>query len=77
MAVPETLEFSSPQTVENSLQRKCAACENEGTEEIQRKPTLQRAAQSNIQQPNNIESQLSATQGGGRVNARKFMRWMG
>lgn len=65
MAVPETLEFSSAQTAQNSLQRKCAACENEEAEEIQRKPTLQRAAESNIQQSNNIESQLSATQGGG------------
>ncbi|MBF2064572.1 MAG: DUF4157 domain-containing protein [Calothrix sp. C42_A2020_038] len=76
MAASETLEFSSPQTAQNSLQRKCAACENEETEEIQRKPTLQRAAESNIQQPNNIESQLSATQGGGSPlpdNVRGFM----
>ncbi|MBW4671333.1 MAG: DUF4157 domain-containing protein [Cyanomargarita calcarea GSE-NOS-MK-12-04C] len=76
MTIPETLEFSSAQTAQNSLQRKCAACENEETEEIQRKPTLQRAAESNIQQPNNVESQLSATQGGGSPlsnNVREFM----
>jgi Domain of unknown function (DUF4157)/Annexin len=77
MTVPETLEFSSAQTAQNSLQHKFTACENEGTEEIQRKPTLQKAADSNIEQPNNnIESQLSATQGGGSPlpdNVRGFM----
>lgn len=76
MAARETWEFSSAQTAQNSLQHKCAACENEEAEEIQRKPTLQKAADSNIQQPNNIESQLSATQGGGSPlpdNVRGFM----
>ncbi|MEH1801632.1 MAG: DUF4157 domain-containing protein [Nostoc sp.] len=56
------------------MQRKCAACEQEG--EIQTKLSLQTATDGSIQTENNIESQLNSSKGGGSplsAEVRDFM----
>jgi hypothetical protein len=75
MVVPDQLNAQSVQFVQNSLQRKCAACEEE-EDKVQTKPSIQTATDGGLQAGNNIESRLNSSKGGGSPLApdvRSFM----
>ena len=64
MVVPDKLNYLSVQPVQDSLQRKCAACEDE-EDKVQTKPSIQPATDGGLQAGDNIESRLSSSKGGG------------
>ncbi|MHC5717082.1 MAG: eCIS core domain-containing protein, partial [Nostoc sp.] len=75
MVVPDQLNAQSVQFVQNSLQRKCAACEEE-EDKVQTKPSIQTATDGGLQAGNNIESRLNSSKGGGSPlpdEVRSFM----
>ncbi|MBD2517856.1 hypothetical protein H6G93_23330 [Nostoc sp. FACHB-973] len=55
MVVPDKLNAASVKPVQNSLQRKCAACEEE-EEKLETKPSIQLATDKGLQVGDNIES---------------------
>ncbi|MHC5611294.1 MAG: eCIS core domain-containing protein, partial [Nostoc sp.] len=75
MVVPDKLNAQSVHSVQDSLQRKCAACEEE-EDKVQTKPSLQPATDGGLQAGDNIESRLNSSKGGGSPLApdvRSFM----
>ncbi|MEH2239846.1 eCIS core domain-containing protein [Nostoc sp.] len=64
MVIADKLKVPSVQPVQDSLQRKCAACEQE-EEKLQAKPSLQRYTDGSLQAGDNIESRLNSSKGGG------------
>ncbi|MEH2027479.1 eCIS core domain-containing protein [Nostoc sp.] len=75
MVVPDKLNAQSVQSVQDSLQRKCATCEQE-EDKIQTKPSIQTATDGGLQAEDNIESRLNSSKGGGSAlpdEVRSFM----
>jgi Domain of unknown function (DUF4157) len=75
MVVPDKLNAQSLEPVEDSLQRKCTACEQE-EDKIQTKPSIQTANDGGLQAGDNIESRLNSSKGGGSAlpdEVRSFM----
>ncbi|MBG1271391.1 eCIS core domain-containing protein [Nostoc sp. WHI] len=75
MVMPDKLNAQSVQSVQDSLQRKCAACEQE-EDKVQTKPSIQTATDGGLQTGNNIESRLNSSKGGGSPlsdEVRSFM----
>ncbi|MHC5594881.1 MAG: eCIS core domain-containing protein, partial [Nostoc sp.] len=75
MVVPDKLNAQSLEPVEDSLQRKCTACEQE-EDKIQTKPSIQTANDGGLQAGDNIESRLNSSKGGGSTlsdEVRSFM----
>ncbi|MEH1854652.1 MAG: DUF4157 domain-containing protein [Nostoc sp.] len=75
MVVPDKLNTQSLEPVEDSLQRKCTACEQE-EDKIQTKPSIQTANDGGLQAGDNIESRLNSSKGGGSAlsdEVRSFM----
>ncbi|MBX9258564.1 DUF4157 domain-containing protein [Desmonostoc muscorum CCALA 125] len=75
MVVPYKLNAPSVQPIQDSLQRKCAACEEE-EDKVQTKPSLQPATDGGLQAGDNIESRLNSSKGGGSSlpdEVRSFM----
>jgi hypothetical protein len=75
MVVPDKVNAQSVQSVQDSLQRKCGACEQE-EEKLQTKPSIQTATHGGLQAGDNIESRLNSSKGGGSPLApdvRSFM----
>ena len=75
MVVPDKPNTDSVQPVEDSLQRKCAACEQE-EEKIQTKPSIQTATDGGFEAGDNIESQLNSSKGGGSPLAPEVRSFM-
>ncbi|NEU77633.1 DUF4157 domain-containing protein [Nostoc sp. UIC 10630] len=75
MVVPDKVNAQSVQSVQDSLQRKCAACEQE-EDKVQTKPSIQTATDGGLQAGSNIESRLNSSKGGGSPlpdEVRSFM----
>lgn len=75
MVVPDKLNAQSVHSVQDSLQRKCAACEEE-EDKVQTKPSIQTATDGGLQAGNNIQSRLNSSKGGGSPlpdEVRSFM----
>jgi hypothetical protein len=75
MVVPDQLNAQSQEPVEDSLQRKCAACEQE-EDKVQTKPSIQTATDGGLQAGNNIESRLNSSKGGGSPLADEVRSFM-
>ncbi|MBD2514291.1 hypothetical protein H6G93_04585 [Nostoc sp. FACHB-973] len=75
MVVPHKLNTPTVQPVQDSLRRKCAACEHE-EDKVQTKPSIQSANNVGLQARNNIESQLNSSKSEGSSlpdEVRSFM----
>ncbi|MCF2145863.1 DUF4157 domain-containing protein [Desmonostoc muscorum LEGE 12446] len=75
MVVPQKLNAPTVNSVQDSLQPKCAACEQE-EEKVQTKPSLEPATDRGLQAGDNIESQINTSKGGGSLlsdEVRGFM----
>ena len=75
MVVPDKPNTDSVQPVEDSLQRKCTACEQE-EEKIQTKPSIQMATDGGFEAGDNIESRLNSSKGGGSPLAPEVRSFM-
>ncbi|MDZ8188958.1 MAG: DUF4157 domain-containing protein [Nostoc sp. ChiSLP02] len=75
MAVPNKLNTPSVESPQDSLQRKCAACEQE-EDKVQTKSSPQQANDRGFEAGDNVESRLNSTKGGGSPlpnEVRSFM----
>ncbi|MBR8832509.1 MAG: DUF4157 domain-containing protein [Stigonema ocellatum SAG 48.90 = DSM 106950] len=75
MIVPDKFNAPSVHPVEDTLQRKCIACEEE-EDKVQTKPSIQPTADGGLQAGDNIESRLNSSKGGGSAlpdEVRSFM----
>ncbi len=75
MVVPEKLNAPSVQPVQDFLQRKCAACEQE-EDKVQTKPSIESATDGGLQAEDNIESRLNSSKGGGSALADEVRSFM-
>ncbi len=75
MVVPDKLNAPSVQPVQDFLQRKCAACEQE-EDKVQTKPSIESATDGGLQAEDNIESRLNSSKGGGSALADEVRSFM-
>ncbi|MEH2165145.1 MAG: DUF4157 domain-containing protein [Nostoc sp.] len=76
MVVPDKLNPPTVEPLQDSLQRKCATCEQE-EDKVQAKPSIQAATDGVLQAGDNIESQINSSKGGGSLlsdEVRDFMQ---
>jgi hypothetical protein len=64
MVLPNNLNTPTVQPVQNSLQRKCSACEQE-EDKVQPKASSESAGDGGLQAGDNIESRLNSSKSGG------------
>ncbi|MBD2355181.1 DUF4157 domain-containing protein [Tolypothrix sp. FACHB-123] len=74
MVLPNQLNASIIQPPQNSLQRKCAACEEK--EKLQTKPSTLSAKYAGLEAENNLESRLNSSKGGGSPLSHEVRSFM-